>query len=64
MVARKVFVEVDGVMNPAPAPRFGRTASELRRLPPEPGQHNLEALQDWGVPEAEVQALKRDGVIA
>jgi alpha-methylacyl-CoA racemase len=62
-VARKGFVKIDGVLNPAPAPRFGRTPSELRRPPAAPGEHSREALQDWGVSEAEVQALLRDGVI-
>ncbi len=32
-VARKTFVEVDGVTQPAPAPRFSRTAPEVQGPP-------------------------------
>ena len=63
VVARKMFVEIEGVVNPAPAPRFGRTACEFRRLPPSPAQDTMEALQDWGFSEAEIRALKADSVI-
>jgi alpha-methylacyl-CoA racemase len=48
-LARSVFVEQEGVMQPAPAPRFSRTPGALRRSPPERGQHNAEALAEWGV---------------
>lgn len=43
-VARQTFVEVDGVAQPAPAPRFGRTPSEIREAP-----SAEEALAAWGV---------------
>lgn len=50
MKAREVFVDHEGVTQPAPAPRFSRTESTLG-LPPAPkaGAHTREALAAWGV---------------
>lgn len=48
-VDRGVFVEVDGIVQPAPMPRFGRTAARVDRPPPVPGQHTMEVLEDWGL---------------
>ena len=47
-VARGAHVEVDGVLQPAPAPRFSRTPAAVPRRPPERRQHGREALEDWG----------------
>ena len=47
--ARQTIIERDGVPQPAPAPRFSRTAGEVQRSAPWPGQHTDEALGDWGV---------------
>ena len=49
LVARGTFVDKDGVRQPAPAPRFSRTTTQLDRPPARPGQHTREALADWGV---------------
>jgi len=62
MKARGAFVDVGGVVQPAPAPRFSRTPAEVRCPPPESGQDTAAALKDWGVPEAEVSKLLADGV--
>jgi alpha-methylacyl-CoA racemase len=53
---RGVFVEHDGLVQPAPAPRFSRTEATLD-LPPAPqaGAHTREALEAWGI--ADVDAL-------
>lgn len=48
--ARGVFIEVDGVTQPAPAPRFSRTAPEVSSPPAKPGQHSEAILKDWNVP--------------
>lgn len=47
--ARNVFIEVDGVTQPAPAPRFSRTPAAVRRGPVPPGTDTREVLTDWGV---------------
>ncbi|HTN80138.1 MAG TPA: CaiB/BaiF CoA-transferase family protein [Acidimicrobiales bacterium] len=46
-VARKTFVEVGGVSQPAPAPRFSRSTAEVARPPANIGQHSDEVLADW-----------------
>jgi len=58
--ARATFVEVDGVTQPAPAPRFSRTAPELGIPPAAPGQHSAEVLAAWGwSPEAIAELITR-----
>jgi alpha-methylacyl-CoA racemase len=54
MAAREVFVEREGVRQPAPAPRFSRTPASLA-LPPRPkaGADTREALAAWGVEDVE-----------
>ncbi len=52
LAARETYVTRDGVIQPAPAPRFSRTPGALSQPPPAPGQHTTEALADWGLPDA------------
>ncbi|MFB9243908.1 CoA transferase [Massilia antarctica] len=61
--ARATFVEVDGVMQPAPAPRFSRTVPELSSAPAYPGQHSAAVLSDWGWDDAKVAGLAAQGII-
>jgi alpha-methylacyl-CoA racemase len=44
LVARETYVTRDGVLQPSPSPRFGRTPGAIRRPPPWPGQHTEEIL--------------------
>jgi alpha-methylacyl-CoA racemase len=62
-VARKSYVDVDGVLNPAPAPRFSATPSELRKIPPAVGEDTEVALSDWGFSRAEIESLKSSAAI-
>ena len=62
-VARGSFVEVDGVVQPAPAPRFSRTPGEVQMPPPSPGQHTAEVLTDWGFSVEDVEKLKDVGAV-
>ncbi|MGA0863253.1 MAG: CaiB/BaiF CoA transferase family protein [Ilumatobacteraceae bacterium] len=48
-VERRTFVEANGKMQPAPAPRFSRTTPEIGRASAHPGQHTREVLSEWGV---------------
>lgn len=57
-VARKTFVEVDGVPQPAPAPRFNRTRPEVQMPPPVPGKDSESILSDWGFSLEEINNLK------
>jgi alpha-methylacyl-CoA racemase len=43
-VDRSTFVEVAGIRQPGPAPRFSRTAPEISSPPPHAGQHTDEIL--------------------
>ncbi|MGA0595237.1 CaiB/BaiF CoA transferase family protein [Enterovirga sp. CN4-39] len=54
MAARGSFVEVDGVVQPAPAPRFSRTPGSVQSPPPEIGHHSREVLAEWGFSEKEI----------
>jgi alpha-methylacyl-CoA racemase len=63
-VARQTFVEVAGVTQPAPAPRFSATPGAIQGPPPAIGAHDREALGDWGFSGAEIDALKANGALA
>ena len=62
-VARGTFVELGGVPQPAPAPRFSRTPGAVARPPASPGQHTDEALTAWGFAAAEVAALRATNAV-
>lgn len=62
-VARETFVTVDGVLQPAPAPRFSRTPGQIQELDPRIGAHNETGLMDWGFARADVEALRQAGAI-
>jgi alpha-methylacyl-CoA racemase len=63
-VERGTFIEVAGVTQPRPAPRFSRTVPEVRSAPAHPGQHSREVLADWGVPTDRIEALLASGAVA
>ncbi|MFI5647135.1 CaiB/BaiF CoA transferase family protein [Kitasatospora sp. NPDC051705] len=50
LVARGTYLEVDGVTQPAPAPRFSATPGAVRRPPARPGADTAEVARDWAVP--------------
>ena len=64
MKARGTFVEVDGVRQPGPAPRFSRTQAVIERPPAHPGEHTDEALADWGFSKVDLAKLRESGAIA
>jgi alpha-methylacyl-CoA racemase len=57
LAARATFVRRDGVVQPAPAPRFSRTEPSLTTSPPVAGQNTREALEAWGIDDV-------DGLVA
>lgn len=62
-VERKTFVEIAGVTQPAPAPRFSRTPSALPTPPAHPGQHSREILRDWGFADSKIESLLVNGAV-
>ena len=56
-VFRNSFLEMGGVNQPAPAPRFSRTPGAVRRAPPERGQGGRQALRDWGFDDDAIKKL-------
>jgi alpha-methylacyl-CoA racemase len=61
--ARSTFVEVDDVVQPAPAPRFGRTPGAISGKPPANGEHTLAVLAAAGFSEQEISRLQAQNVI-
>jgi alpha-methylacyl-CoA racemase len=62
-IARSTYIEVDGLVQPAPAPRFGRTPSEVRHSGHDVGQDTDVVLTEMGFGEHELASLKADGSI-
>jgi alpha-methylacyl-CoA racemase len=61
--ARGSFVEVAGVTQPGPAPRFSRTQPEVASAPRGANQDTEDILRDWGLAPEEIAALKACGAI-
>ncbi len=61
--ARASFVEVDGIVQPGPAPRFSRTPSSVKFGPPAFGAHTEETLKAWGFSPDEVDTLAAEKAI-
>jgi alpha-methylacyl-CoA racemase len=63
-LARGTFVEVAGIRQPAPAPRFSRTPADLPEPPPEVGSSTSQILAELGLGEKEVAELQAEGIVA
>lgn len=61
--ARGTFVEIDGVVQPAPAPRFSRTAAQVSHAARKPGQDSAAVLAECGFSTEEIARLQSDKVI-
>jgi alpha-methylacyl-CoA racemase len=62
-VARGSFVDIDGVIQPAPAPRFSRTPAAGPTPPEEVGADTRAVLRGWDIPKERVEALQASGVL-
>ncbi len=63
-LARGTYVELDGVTQPAPAPRFGRTPSTIRHGAHGVGEDTDAVLAAMGFAEHEIASLREAGAIA
>ena len=61
--ARQSYLNVDGILQPAPAPRFSRTPSSIQRPPASAGDTTREDLLEWGLDDEEIARLI-DSVVA
>ncbi len=61
--ARGTFVDVEGVAQPNPAPRFSRTPGSVKGAAPDVGADTREGLLSWGFDAGEVDALMEDKAI-
>ncbi|MFT4864191.1 MAG: alpha-methylacyl-CoA racemase [Ilumatobacter sp.] len=62
-VERETFIELGGTVQPAPAPRFSRTAAEVTQLPAHAGEHTRDVLADWGVNAERIGQLIESGAV-
>lgn len=62
-VERGTFTREHGMLQPAPAPRFSRTAPAIAGPPARPGEHTDATLGDWGFSPGEVAKLKEAGAV-
>ena len=63
LTEREVFVEIEGMVQPAPAPRFSVTKSEISKPPSIPTADTTEGLTRWGIDPARIDALRADGAL-
>jgi alpha-methylacyl-CoA racemase len=63
-VHRGSFMEVDGITQPAPAPRFSRTPAAVQRPAADPGQHTDEILAEAGLSPQRIAMLRKGGAVA
>ena len=56
-IVRNTFVEIGGVTQPAPVPRFSRTQTEIPMPPTEPGEDIAESLSHWGFSSDEIKEI-------
>jgi len=61
-VARGTFLDIEGVVQPAPAPKFSRS-QPAAGVPPRTGEHNDEILQALGLDSEAVAQLRGAGAV-
>ena len=64
MQARGTFVDIAGVTQPAPQPRFSRTCPKVGAAPSEPGADTGPGLEAWGFAGEEIAGLRAAGVVS
>ncbi|WP_136476281.1 CaiB/BaiF CoA-transferase family protein [Pseudomonas sp. DG56-2] len=62
-IERETFIRVDGVLQPAPAPRFSRSVPTTPSAPRPSGADSEAILADWGIEIERIEALKAQRII-
>ena len=60
---RETFVDMDGVTQPAPSPRFSRTTAEISHAARVPGEDTRAVLAELGLGADEIAALEESRVV-
>jgi alpha-methylacyl-CoA racemase len=63
LVSRSTYVHADGVLQPAPAPRFSRTPVRMGVKGPRIGEHTVEVLVSLGYDTERIRALSEGAVV-
>jgi alpha-methylacyl-CoA racemase len=61
--ARQTFLDIDEVVQPAPAPRFSRSAAQIASPPPAVGEHTERILADLGFSAEAIAGLREAGAV-
>lgn len=61
--SRNTYINFEGVMQPAPAPRFSRTQGDIQSVAAMAGEHTEQVLVDWGYSDTEIEELKEANAI-
>ena len=61
--ARQSFIDIGGIVQPAPAPRLSRTPGAVHSEPPLLGEHSISQLEALGLPKQEIDRLLADGAV-
>ena len=62
--ARNTFVEIDGLVQPAPAPRFSGTSPEIGAASRTPGQDTNDVLAEFGFSQNDIDQLQASGALS
>lgn len=57
-LSQKTFLDIDGVKQPAPTPRFSRTQPEVPKAPKEPDMSVDQSLAAWGLSRNKITELQ------
>ena len=63
-VARDTYIEVEGMMQPAPAPRFSNSQSPIPSGARAAGEDTAEVLAQWGFSDQQVEQLRNSGALS
>ena len=63
IAARETLIEIGGIVQPAPAPRFSRTPAALPSAPEEIGPESTTAALSGWIDAAEIEKLRAEGIV-
>jgi alpha-methylacyl-CoA racemase len=64
VAARETYVHDEGVLQPAPVPRFAERPGGIKRPAPVRGEHTVEVFSELGLDEDEIERMQKSGALA